>query len=101
MACGGLGLTSYAELNCQRKLARPLYLELRSLELDFRAHEHSEETTAYSIEVWGLRSLSPAHAERVRRRVEEEHEPELMRILIMGKGDEGLCTVLREEVTAA
>jgi hypothetical protein len=44
--------------------------------------------------------LSPAHAERVRRRI-EEHEPGLMRILTMGKGDDGLCAVLREEVTAA
>ena len=94
-------MTSYAELNCQRKLSRPLYLELRSLELEFRAHEDPEETAAYSIKVGGLRSLSPAHAERVRRRVEGEHESGLIRILMMGRGDEGLCAVLREEVDAA
>lgn len=92
-------MTSYAEITRQRKLARPLYLELRSLGLDIGAHEDPEEPTGYRIEVVGLASVSPVHADRVRRRV-EELRPGLMRILIMGRGDEDLSAV-REEASAA
>lgn len=93
-------MTSYAEINRQRKLARPLYLELRSLGLDLRAHEDPEEPTGYRIEVVGLASVSPVvHADGVRRRV-EELRPGLMRILIMGRGYEDLSAV-REEASAA
>jgi hypothetical protein len=40
-------MISYAELNRLRKLARPLYLELRVLGLDLRAVEDPEEPTGY------------------------------------------------------
>lgn len=92
-------MTIYSELNRRRKLARPFYLELRSLVLELRAHEAPEEPAGYRIEVRGLALLSPAHADRVRRRV-EELEPGLMRILMMERWDEDLRAV-REEARAA
>ena len=58
-------MTSYAELNRQRKLARPLYLELRALDLNLHAGEDPQEPLDYCVEVRYLCSLSRAHAERV------------------------------------
>jgi hypothetical protein len=95
----GCGMTSYAELNRQRKLARPLYLELRALGLDLRAREDQGEPTGYRVEVRGLASLSPAHADRVRRGV-EELKPGLTRLLMMGRWDPDYSAV-REEGEAA
>jgi hypothetical protein len=93
-------VSTYAEMDRQRKLARPFYLELRALGLNLRAYEdHQEEPSGYRIEVRDLASLSPAHADRVRQRV-EELKPGLVRLLMMGKWDTDLCAV-REEATAA
>ncbi len=87
-------MTSYAELNRQRKLARPLYLEVRALGLDLRANEDPQEPLGYRVEVRGLCSLSEAHAERMTRRM-KELRPGLVRIL-MGKWDADLGAI-REE----
>jgi hypothetical protein len=93
-------MSTYADMARQRKLARPLYLELRALGLDLRAIEdHQGEPTGYRVEVRGLRSLSEAHADKVRSRV-EELKPGLVRLLMMGKWDADLCAV-REEASAA
>jgi len=87
----GCGVVStYAEMDRLRKLARPLYLELRALGLELRAEEDPEDPTGYALLVGGLRSLSPSHADRVRRRV-EENKGGLVRVLAFGKwgGDLG------------
>jgi hypothetical protein len=65
------GVVYYAEMNLQRRRARPLYLELRALGLQLIPCEDLEYQSGYHIEVLGLQSLSPAHADRVARRVEE------------------------------
>ncbi len=79
-------MSTYAEMNRQRKLARPIFLELRALGLDLRAGEDPQELLGYYVEVRGLCSLSEAHAERVARRI-EERKPGLVRILMMGEWD--------------
>jgi hypothetical protein len=79
-------VTSYAELNRRRKLARPLYLELRALGLYLRAEEDAEEPSGYRIAGWGLTSLSPAHGDKLVRRI-EKLKPGLVRILMMGRWD--------------
>lgn len=73
-------MTSYAEMDRTRKLARPLYLELRALGLDVIAHEDPDAPSGYRMELLGARSLSPAHADRIRRRVEES-TPGLLKVL--------------------
>lgn len=87
-------MTSYAEMDRTRKLARPLYLELRALGLDVIAHEDSDAPSGYRIELVGARSLSPVHADRIRQRVEEA-TPGLLRVL-WARGDEDLAAVRRE-----
>lgn len=73
-------MTSYAELDRIRKQARHLYLELRALGLELQLEERQEDPTGYVVKVGGLKSLSEAHADRVRRRV-EEHKPGLVKLL--------------------
>ncbi len=64
-------MTSYAELDRLRKLARPLYLELRALDLDIIVHENPDTQSGYRIDLVGACSLSPAHLDRLQRRVDE------------------------------
>ena len=54
----------------RRKQARPLYIELRALGLELLGRN---EGGAWTLEVRGLRSVSPAHADRVMERM-GEHE---------------------------
>lgn len=76
-------MSTYAELDHIRKLARQLYLELRTLGLDLRAHEENpEDPTGYRIDLIGAKLLSLAHANKLRLRVEQT-KPGLMRILLM------------------
>jgi hypothetical protein len=81
-------------MNLQRRKARALYLELRSLGLRFDAHEDLERPSGYHVEVLGLESLSPAHADRVAKRV-EEHTPGLLKVL-WSRWDEDLEAVRKE-----
>ncbi len=87
-------MTSYAEMNLQRRKARALFLELRSLGLRLVAHENLERPLGYHVEVLGLESLSPARADRVQRRV-EEHTPGLLKVLC-ARWDADLEAVLKE-----
>ncbi|MDP8951034.1 MAG: hypothetical protein M3N18_02150 [Actinomycetota bacterium] len=64
----------------RRKQARPLYLELRALGLDLVGRH---EGGAWRLDVRGLKSLSPAHADRVRARA-QEHERGLLWTLYGG-----------------
>ncbi len=89
-------MSSYSELDRQRKRARPLYLELTALGLELLAHEDSEEPTGYALEVRGI--LPEADVDRVMRHI-EELEPGLVRIVLMGEWDPDYRAI-REEGTA-
>lgn len=65
------GMRTYAEMDRLRKLARPLYLELRALDLEILSHEDPDTHSGYRLELVGLRSLPPSHADRLVMRVEE------------------------------
>jgi hypothetical protein len=90
-------MTSYAEMARKRKRARLLYLELRALNLEPCAKEDPHDSTGYRVRVAGLHSLSEAHAERIRRRVEES-KPGLLRLLF-SRWDPDLVAVQREGIT--
>jgi hypothetical protein len=87
-------MTSYAEINRKQRGARPLFIELKSLGLRFDVHEALERPSGYHVEVLGLEFLSPAHANRVQRRV-EEHTPGLLKVL-WARWDADLEAVRRE-----
>jgi len=90
-------MASYAEMARERKKARPLYLELRALGLEPCAKEDSHDSTGYKVRVIGLHSLSKAHAERIRQRVEKS-KPGLLRLLF-SRWDPDLVAVQREGTT--
>lgn len=73
-------MSTYAEMDRLRKLARPIYLELQALGLDLQAEEDAGTRSGYRIDLSGTRSLSPGHVDRLRRRVEEA-TPGLLKIL--------------------
>jgi hypothetical protein len=85
-------MTSYAEMDRLRKLARPLYLELHAMSLELVASV--DEGGEWCLEVEGLRSLSPAHAERVMVRI-QEHERGLLWCLY-GSWDEEIEAIRGE-----
>ena len=60
-------MSTYSDMARERRHARSLYLELRALGLDVRVEEVPEELLCYRVIVGGLRSLSPAHADRIVR----------------------------------
>ncbi len=55
----------------QGKEARRLYLELRTLDLEVSAEEDVRDVFGYRLELRGLSSLSPVHADRLTRRFKE------------------------------
>ena len=91
------GMASYAEMARERKRARPLYLELRALGLKPCVKEDPRDSTGYRVRVAGLHSVSEAHAERIRRRVEES-KPGLLRLLFL-RWDPELVAVQKEGKT--
>ncbi len=52
-------MSTYAEMDRLRKLARPLYLELRALGLNLIAHEDPDTPSGYWIDLVGRKYLSP------------------------------------------
>ncbi len=90
-------MTSYAEMVWERKKARSQYLELSALGLEPYAKENSHDATGYRVRVVGLHLLFEAHAERIRRRVEES-KPALLRLLF-SRWDHDLVAVQREGKT--
>jgi hypothetical protein len=64
-------MMSYAEMARERKKARPLFLELRALDLELHIKEDPADLTGYRLAITGLRSLRPAHADRIQRRAED------------------------------
>lgn len=89
-------MSTYTEMACERKRARPLYLELRALGLGVWTEQCPDESSSYRVVVGGLRSLSVAHADRVRRCV-QENETGLARVL-SARSDPALQAI-REEGT--
>ncbi len=87
-------MTSYAEMDRVRKMARPLYLELRALDLEPRAIEDSEDPTGHRIRVRGLASVSERHKDRILSRV-ENHKPGLVKLLV-GRWDPDLEAIRGE-----
>ena len=73
-------MTSYAEMARERKRARPLCLGLRALGLGLRVREEAADPTGYEVAIIGACSLSQAHADQLRRRVEES-KTGLLRVL--------------------
>ncbi len=88
-------MSTYAEMDRERRRARPLYLELRALGLDLWVEEDPGEPLCYRIVVGGLRSLSPAHANRVVRRV-RGNEAGLARILLSSRWNLDLAAIRQE-----
>lgn len=74
-------MSSYAGMARHRKQARALYLELHALGLEVRAEDDANGPASYKIVVGGLSSLSPAHADRLMRRV-EANEIGLAKVLL-------------------
>ena len=69
----------------RRKQARPLYLELHAMGLALEASV--DEAGEWCLEIEGLNSLSPAHADRVRARVREHERGLLWALMAPGDGD--------------
>ncbi len=88
-------MSSYETLARERRRAHALYLELRALGLDVLVEEVPQEPSCYRVVVGGLRSLSPAHAERVVRCV-RGNETELARIILAGPWNPDLEAIRRE-----
>ncbi|PLS84228.1 MAG: hypothetical protein CYG60_19030 [Actinobacteria bacterium] len=87
-------MTSYAEMDRLRKLARPLYLELRALGIDVWVTERPDAFTGYEVLAGGMRSLSPRHADRLRRCI-DEHTAGLLKVM-WARWDEDLEAIRRE-----
>ena len=88
-------MSTYADIARERRRSRPLYLELRALGLDVRIEDDPEEPSGCRIAVLGLRSLSPAHADRVAWRV-RRNEAGLLRLLLAGPWNPDLMAVRQE-----
>lgn len=64
-----------------RRRAEGLYRKLQSLGLDVRIQHVPGEPEVYKVEIEGLKSLNPDHADRLTRLI-QQHEPELARIVL-------------------
>ena len=64
--------------------SRALFLELMSLELDLDAFEDAYSPDGYSLEIRGLQSLSPSHADRLRARI-TDNKHGLLKILLTSR----------------
>lgn len=87
-------MSTYSDMARERRRARSLYLELRALGLDVRVEEVPEDPLCYRVIVGGLRSLSPAHADRIVRCV-RGNETGLVQVLLC-RWDPDLHAVRRE-----
>lgn len=74
-------MSTYADMARERKRARPLYLELRALDIEVRAEGDDDCPAGCRILVSGLRSLSETHADRVKRHV-LDNEAGLTKVLL-------------------
>lgn len=88
-------MSTHAETARERRRARSLYLELRALGMDVRVEDDPEEPSGCRVAVLGLRSLSPAHADRITRRV-RCNEVGLLRLLLAGPWNPDLMAIRQE-----
>jgi len=89
-------MTGYADIARHRKRARSLYLELKALGVDLQIEEYPDDPQEYRILVGGLKSLSPAHADRLKRRI-LDNEAGLASVLL-NKWEPDLEAIRREGV---
>ncbi len=87
-------MSSYNEMDRHRKRARALYLELRALGIEICVEGDGDCATGYRIVVGDFKSLSPVHADAIKRRV-IENETGLAEI-ILSRYDPNLHAVRRE-----
>ena len=87
-------MTNYADIARHRRRARPLYLELKALGVELRVEDHAGYPREHRILIGGLKSFSPAHADRIERRVLDNEEG-LAKVLL-GKWDPDLEAIRRE-----
>lgn len=87
-------MSSYADIAYERKKARSLYLELRALGLEVWIEEDARDPMGYRIIMEGLRSLSPAHLDRLIQRV-RDNKAGLVQVILC-RWDPDLHAVRRE-----
>ena len=87
-------MTSYAEMAWERRKDTSLYLKLRALDLDLYVKEDLHDFTGYRLAITGLHSLSEAHADLIRQRVERS-KLGLLRLL-WARWDADLEAIRRE-----
>jgi hypothetical protein len=73
-------MSSYAEIARRRRQAHALYLKLWVLGLDVYVERCAAEVVGRRVVVEGLKSLNPAHADRLMRLV-QDNEAGLLEIL--------------------
>lgn len=78
-----------------RKRARPLYLELKALGIELDIKEYPDDPQEYMISVGGLKGFSPAHADRLQRRI-LDNEAGLARVLLAGPWNPDLEAIRQE-----
>ena len=88
-------MSSYAEMARERRRARSLYFDLPARGWKLWVEEEPDEPLCCRIVVGGLRSLSPAHADRVVRRI-RSNEAGLVRIILAGPWTPDLEAIRRE-----
>lgn len=87
-------MSAYSDMARERRRARPLYLEFRALGLEVSVEEVPGEPLCYRVVVGGLRSLSPAHADRVVRSV-RSNQVGLVQVILCRR-DPDLHAIRRE-----
>jgi hypothetical protein len=90
-------MSSNAEMARERKKARALFLELRTLGLQLHVNEDLRDATGYRVTVTGVHLLGQTHADRIRRLV-EANKPGLLRILF-GRWDPDVLAIQGEGAT--
>jgi hypothetical protein len=79
----------------ERKRARPLYLELKALGVELDVRGCPADPREYTVCVGGLKGFSPAHADRLQRRVRASEEG-LARVLLAGPWHPDLEAIRQE-----
>lgn len=87
-------MSSYAEMARHRKQARPLYLELKTLGLELRVEDDLDAPLGYRVVFRGLKSLSEAHADRVRCLIQDNEVG--LAMVLLDRRDANLDAIRKE-----
>lgn len=87
-------MNGYDEAAREHGRARSLYLEFSALGVEVWVEQHPVDPYCLQVVVEGLRSLSTAHAEGVRRRV--QRDTAALADVLMGRYDPDLEAIRRE-----